>query len=209
MGQYFVDATIEIIEQEGIKSVTIRKIADKVGYNSATIYNYFQELSHLIFFAALRYLTKYIEELPFYMEKGENSLHKYLLSWECFCKHSFKNPQVYYAIFLANLGERPEELLEYYYNVYQDEVFGDLTEDIRTLIVEYHLSKRSRNELEQSVQDGYLKENDLEVIKESTVLIWQGMLTTVLNNRRNYNAEEAANTTMKHVREIINNYTLV
>lgn len=63
MWQYFVDATVEIIEQKGIENVTIREIATKAGYNSATIYNYFREVSHLIFFAALKYLNKYIEGL--------------------------------------------------------------------------------------------------------------------------------------------------
>lgn len=49
MWKYFVDATAEIIEEEGLENVTIRKVADKAGYNSATIYNYFSEVSHLIF----------------------------------------------------------------------------------------------------------------------------------------------------------------
>ncbi len=46
---YFIDATNEIIENEGIESVTIRKVANLAGYNSATIYNYFENLDHLIF----------------------------------------------------------------------------------------------------------------------------------------------------------------
>lgn len=41
MIKYFIDATIEIIEKEGYEGVTIRKVADIAGYNSATIYNYF------------------------------------------------------------------------------------------------------------------------------------------------------------------------
>ena len=49
MWKYFVDATAEIIEEEGLENVTIRKVADKAGYNSATIYNYFSEISHLLF----------------------------------------------------------------------------------------------------------------------------------------------------------------
>ncbi|ASN07328.1 TetR family transcriptional regulator [Virgibacillus necropolis] len=208
MWQYFVDATVEIIDQKGIENVTIREIATKAGYNSATIYNYFQEVSHLIFFAALKYLNKYIKELPEQMEKGDNSLDKYLLSWESFCKHSFEEPEIYYAIFLANLGEKPEELLKYYYNVYQSDLFGDVTEDIKTLIAEYNLSTRSRNALDKSVQEGFLTKETVAVINERTVLIWQGMLITILNNRRHLNAEEATNKTMQHIKEIVNNYRL-
>lgn len=206
MWQYFVDATVEIIDQKGIGNVTIREIATKAGYNSATIYNYFQEVSHLIFFAALKYLNKYIKQLPEQMEKGDNSLDKYLLSWESFCKHSYEEPEIYYAIFLANLGEKPEELLKYYYNVYQSNLFGDVTEDIKTLIAEYNLSTRSRNALDKSVHDGFLTKETVTIINEQTVLIWQGMLITILNNRRHLNAEEATNKTMQHIKAIVNNY---
>ncbi|TCP22676.1 TetR family transcriptional regulator [Scopulibacillus darangshiensis] len=208
MWQYFVDATVEIIDQKGIVNVTIREIATKAGYNSATIYNYFQEVSHLIFFAALKYLNKFIEELPERMEQGDNSLDKYLLSWESFCKHSFEEPDIYYAIFLADLGEKPEELLKYYYSVYQSDLFGEVTEDIKTFISEYNFSTRSRNALDKSVQEGILSKEEAAAINERTVLIWQGMLVTVLNNRRHLNAEEATNKTMQHIAEIVNNYRL-
>ncbi|CEI83070.1 TetR family transcriptional regulator [Oceanobacillus oncorhynchi subsp. incaldanensis] len=208
MWQYFVDATVEIIEQKGIENVTIREIATKAGYNSATIYNYFQEVSHLIFFAALKYLNKYIEGLPEYMEKEENPLDKYLLSWESFCKHSFEDPEIYYAIFLADLGENPEELLKYYYNVYQSDLYGEVSEDIKTIITDYNLSSRSRNELYKSVQEGMLSEETAAIINERTVLVWQGMLITVLNNRRHLNADEAAEKTMEHIKGIVNIYTL-
>jgi len=208
MWQYFVDATVEIIEQKGIENVTIREIATKAGYNSATIYNYFQEVSHLIFFAALKHLNKFIEELPAQMEKGENTLDKYLLSWESFCKHSFKEPDIYYAIFLADLGEKPEELLKYYYSVYQSDLFGEVTEDIETFITEYNFSTRSRNALDKSVQEGILSKEESAAINERTVLIWQGMLITILNNRRHLDAEEATKKMMQHIEEIVNSYRL-
>ncbi|WP_017549893.1 TetR/AcrR family transcriptional regulator [Salinicoccus carnicancri] len=203
MWQYFVEATTEIIEQKGIENVTIREIADKAGYNSATIYNYFQEVSHLIFFAALKYLNKFIEELPEYMEKGETSVDQYLLSWESFCQHSFEEPEIYYAIFLKDLGENPEELLKYYYGVYQSNLFGEVTEDIHTFITEYNYSTRSRNALDKSVEEGAFSESEATKINEKTVLIWQGMLVTILNNRRHLSAEEATKKTMDHIKDII------
>jgi len=119
MWQYFINATSEIIDEKGIENVTIREIADKAGYNSATIYNYFQEVSHLVFFAALKHVNRFVEALPEQMEKGDNPLDQYLLSWESFCKHSFNEPDIYYSISLEDLGEKPEELLQYYYDIYQ------------------------------------------------------------------------------------------
>lgn len=65
MWEYFIDATAKIIKEEGIEHVTIRKIADLAGFTSSTIYNYFEELSHLTFFASMRFIQDYSKELPF------------------------------------------------------------------------------------------------------------------------------------------------
>ena len=53
--KYYIEATYKIMEEEGIDMVTIRKISDIAGYNSATLYNYFENLDHLIAFASLKY----------------------------------------------------------------------------------------------------------------------------------------------------------
>jgi AcrR family transcriptional regulator len=204
MWKYFVDATAQIIEEEGVENVTIRKIADIAGYTNSTIYNYFEELSHLIFFASMRFLNQYIKELSFYMTTGKNSIEKYLLSWECFCNHSFNNPQIYNAIFNANLGSKPEELLKHYFEVFQNDLTG-LSEEVKPLIFEHNISKRSKAVLQKAVEEGYLDCEESEEINNMTILIWRGMLTTVLNNRRDYKPEEAASETMRYVRKITMN----
>jgi len=201
MWKYFVDATAQIIEEEGIENVTIRKIADIAGYTSSTIYNYFEELSHLIFFASMRFMNPYIKEFSYYMSKSENSIEKYLLSWECFCKHSFNNPQIYHAIFNSDLGAKPEELLRHYFEVYQNDLTG-LSDEIKPLIFEYSLTKRSKFVLQKAVEEGYLDQDEIDEISNMTILIWRGMLTTFLNNRRDYKPEEAVEETMKYVRKI-------
>lgn len=48
MMHYFIDAAVQIIDEEGIDGVSIRKVADIAGYNSATLYNYFDDLPHLV-----------------------------------------------------------------------------------------------------------------------------------------------------------------
>ena len=45
---YFVEATCKIIDTDGVEAVTVRKVANLAGYNSATLYNYFDNLNHSI-----------------------------------------------------------------------------------------------------------------------------------------------------------------
>lgn len=74
---FFIDAAREIIEDEGIKGITIRKVADKAGFNSATLYNYFENLDHLVFLAAMRYIKDYVHALPKYIKEARNSLERF------------------------------------------------------------------------------------------------------------------------------------
>lgn len=207
MWTYFVDATAEIIEEEGMDKITIRKVADRAGYNSATIYNYFTELSHLVFFASMKFLKTYTEEVALYMEKGKTPIEKYLLAWECFCKHSFKSPQIFHAIFIMDLGEHPEALLEEYYKLYPNDLIN-IPDELKPILFERNMDKRGLSLLQAAASEGQIKIENIDGINELTNLIWQGMLSNILNNRTHYNLEEAEKITMNYINEVVRNHQL-
>lgn len=49
MRGYFIQATKTILKGEGLKSISVRNIADQAGYSYATLYNYFKDVNELIF----------------------------------------------------------------------------------------------------------------------------------------------------------------
>ncbi len=201
MMSYFIDATSQIIEEEGIENVTIRKVADLAGYNSATIYNYFEDLSHLIFFASMTFMKDYTKALPEYISNAKNPLERYFLIWECFCKYSFGSPKIYYAIFSSDLGVHPAKLIDYY-----DYFPGDIIsvpDDLKTMIMEASVSKRTRIALDQCVKEGYIKESEADQMAEIHFLIWQGALTLYINNRSDNSVEEVAKMTLNHIQNTI------
>ncbi|WP_221569125.1 TetR/AcrR family transcriptional regulator [Alkalihalobacillus sp. TS-13] len=202
MWKYFLDAATQTIEEEGIDHVTIRKIAARAGFTSSTAYNYFKDLSHLKFFAAMRFTKDYIDELPSYMEKGTNTIEKWLYSWECFCKHSFKEPRIYSVIFMDDLGYSPEDLLGDYYKIYESELIG-LPQEIKSIIMKHNFSKRSALFIQLAVEEEYLKQEDVELISDLTLMVWKGMMNTYLNNRSNFTKEEAAKQTIYFLSENI------
>ncbi|WP_394233818.1 TetR/AcrR family transcriptional regulator [Niallia oryzisoli] len=201
MINYFIDATTELIKEEGIKNISIRKIAKKAGFTSSTIYNYFSEVSHLVFFASMSFVEKYLEDIANYVARSDEPLEKYLLGWECFCDHSFKEPEIYNAIFIADLGEHPEDLINYYSSTYQSKTI-QLPEELEGILLEQNLSKRSRTVLEKYAEKGLFRKDDIEKLSEMTILIWQGMMTSLLNNRVTYSPEEASKITMEYIRDI-------
>mgnify|MGYP002233559202 len=96
---YFINAALEIIEEEGIDSLSIRKTAEKAGYNSATLYHYFSDFEELRIFSAMKYLDQYAKDLPAYLEPVTRPLERYLKIWECFCLHSFSHPDIFWLLF--------------------------------------------------------------------------------------------------------------
>ena len=198
MWRYFLDAATEVIVEDGIDHFTIRKIADKAGYTSSTAYNYFKDLSHLKFFAAMRFTTDYINDLPLYLQKGNNTVERWLYSWECFCKHSFEHPKIYSVIFMDDLGTVPKDLFEHYYQIYPNDLIG-LPDEIKDIVMEHGFAKRSALYIQGAVDEGFITEQDVDLIADLTLLIWKGMMNTVMNNRRDYTKEEAIEKTLYYV----------
>ncbi|HIS64140.1 MAG TPA: helix-turn-helix transcriptional regulator, partial [Candidatus Avoscillospira avistercoris] len=58
----YIEITSEILQQEGIESVTIRKVAERAGCTSAVLYKHFENKEHLIMLASVRFLEPYIIE---------------------------------------------------------------------------------------------------------------------------------------------------
>ncbi|WP_339251723.1 TetR/AcrR family transcriptional regulator [Sporosarcina sp. FSL W8-0480] len=204
MWKYFIEATVEIIEEEGIDQVTIRKVADRAGYNSATIYNYFKEVSHLIFFASMKLLKGYTDDVSVYMNRGKTPLEKYILSWECFCKHSFQQPAIFHAVFIMDLDDHPETLIERYYEMYPSDLIH-IPDELKPILFERNVTKRGKSLLQQAAKEGQINEQLVDSLNEMTILLWQGMLTNILNNRMDYTLEEAEQKTMEYIQQIIEN----
>ncbi|MED1738086.1 TetR/AcrR family transcriptional regulator [Bacillus swezeyi] len=204
MWRYFLDAATELINEEGIDQITIRKIADRAGFTASTAYNYFKDLSHLKFFAAMRFTSDYVSELPEYMALGRNTVEKWLYSWECFCKHSFTQPDIYSVIFMDNLGTQPQELMNEYYAIYKDEL-TDLPEQVQSILMEHNFSKRSALYIQGAVEEGFIKEKDVDMLADMTLMIWKGMMNTYMNHRRAYTKDEAVKRTVQFVKECVMN----
>lgn len=202
MWQYFLDAATDIIDEEGIDQLTVRKIADRAGYTSSTVYNYFKDLFHLKFFATMRYTKDYVNELPNYISRGNNTIEKWLYSWVCFCKHSFERPEIYSILFMENLGSIPEEVLVEYYNIYRDDLTG-VPEEIKSIIMEQSFSKRSTMYIQGAIEEGFIKEENVEYISDVTLMIWKGMMSTYMNHRRKMTTDEVITQTLTLVYESV------
>lgn len=202
--KYFIQATKEVIQEKGIDKVTIRNVAKKAGYNSATIYNYFDNYKQLIFFASLEFLSDYIKAMPEYIKKADDEVERFILMWKCFCKYSFENPKIYYAIFSEKLGDRPEILMEKYFQLFPEKL-GDPPERLVPMLLDPNLSRRASIASKPLIENGFLSKDQADQVDNMITYIYHGMLTLTINNRIDYSVEQAVNKITSQIRTIVNN----
>ena len=204
--RYFIDAVKQIQEEEGLDSVNIRKVADIAGYNSATIYNYFDNLEHLIFFASMEYFREYIEELPLRLKDKTDSLERYRIIWDCFLMHAFRYPNNYYAIFLAKEGERTRDYIDDYYRLYPLDK-SKMSEDIKAMMSERDLFSRGNITARECIKQGYFSEKEGYVVNDIITYVFESFLFRVIHNGLDPDTAEAE--IMRYIDSIIEKYRLI
>lgn len=208
MLSYFIESANKIIEEDGIESVTIRKVASMAGYNSATLYNYFENLNHLLFFASLKYLKDYAEDLPSYTKESKNPIETYLNVWRCFCHYSYSKPEIYSLIFFSEFSHsKVNDSIKTYYSIFPEEI-SEYSKEFLPMLLEDNIHIRDYNLLKSAAEKGLIKEENLNDINEMNVLIYQGMLSGLLNKNRNCSVEEAVEKTLKYIERTIRSYRI-
>lgn len=206
MMSYFIEAANQIIETEGVDAITIRGVSDIAGYNSATLYNYFENLDHLIFFASMKYLKEYVLSLPDYLKDYNDAFERYFRIWECFCQHSFRKPKIYYSLFFDRFSNSLNDDIKEYYSIFPEEL-GDQSEDILPMLLGQNIYDRNRSILKSCIPQDLIRNEDLEEINEMNLLIYHGMLSRVLGEQITFSIEEAVKRTLLYMKKAIESYT--
>jgi hypothetical protein len=118
----------------------------------------------------MSFVKKYTDALPKYLEKARTSLERYFLIGSDFCKYSFESPQIYYAVFSADLGTHPMNLTKHYeYSGYYPTDLLAFPDDMKPMLLETNLSKRTLIAFNQCIRERYIQET--HVNKSQKVII--------------------------------------
>jgi AcrR family transcriptional regulator len=202
--RYFIDAAAKIMDEEGIEFVTIRKVSDLAGYNSATLYNYFKSVDELILYASVSHLREYTLDLAEYLKGVNGSIESYYRIWECFLKHSFLHPEIYNVIFFGKHSDSLSNIIEEYYSIFPEEL-GSQSEDLRPMLLRTNLYERNLALLSRIRNEGYLRDEDLGDVNEMSVLLYRGMMTKIINDVNDSSAESAAST-LRYIKQTLRSF---
>lgn len=199
---YFVEATSKIIEEEGLEKVTIRNVADIAGYNSATLYNYFEDLDHLIFFTSIKYLREYSLELSKIISSSDDSLNVFLKIWECFCKFSFNKPQIFYNIFFSKHKDKLRDTISEYYSVFPEDL-GENSGEVLSMLRCKSIFERDKIIMRPLVNDGIIDPDNVDMVNKTIIYCYQGILQeSIVENEKS--VEQLTKDTMKIIKYLIN-----
>lgn len=178
---YFIEAAKDIIKEEGMEALTIRKVADRAGYNSATIYNYFTDLDQLLLYASLGSLAEYNEEVTAAIPEGASASDSLTIMWEIFLDHAFANPKIYNRIFFGKNSHNLHKLCEQYFDLFPNEKTSPIGEFEE--IADYvSLSHRNAKGIEQICEEEGLPTDRVDEINNIMILTFRGLLSGYILN---------------------------
>ena len=186
---YFIEATQELILNEGIENLSIKKIADTAGYNTATIYNYFEDLEELILYSSIDYLKIYLKDLKSEINSNMKAIEIYETIYKVFVHHSFEKPEIFHTLFFGKYSYKLEKIIKKYYEIFPDDITGQ-TDITKSVLVEGNIHNRDLPVIKQMIKEGSILEEEAPYIMEAIVRIHQSYLENILQQREKISLEE-------------------
>lgn len=184
--KYFIDATIELLESDINKPITIRNIAGIAGFNSATLYNYFDNLDHLLYYSNLRHIFSFLNELKQKDLSNENIKVKIKTSWTNLSKLCYFKSEIIYNLIFSNYAKDFERILNNYVQIYEEDYDKDIIEDVKNIFKDSFLNIVFEPIDLFSIEKN-LSENEQKEIKDLILTYLQGALARQEND--NYKME--------------------
>ena len=182
MMKNFINASIEIMSEEGIEGITIRKVAAKVSVNSATIYNHFDNLEHLKVFSCLLCFDEYINDIESYLDDTKDLEYNYKKIWECFINHTIDNIPVFYTLFFNSLEKDLGEYIKEYYEIFPIKN-KNYNNSIISMLNKASLEKRNEILLEEMSKLGMISSDRVSWINDMSVYTYESILHRIYTNK--------------------------
>jgi len=197
-------ATEQVIDREGIDAVTIRKVSQISGMNSALIYNYFEDLSQLVYYALIGYLKDYNSALAQNVRPTDDAKEQIMQVFEIFCQYAFQiEPEIYYTLFFSKYSRHLAEIQWEYYNIFEIDLPLHGNSTIDKMIRSDSVSGRNNVLLEQLVLSGQLSQQQSQIINLLIIYAQQSLLYNKLVGVNRDTAEESTKELMAIIRFLL------
>ena len=182
MTRYFIDAVITLSDDIPVDAITLRQVAAAAGYNSATLYNYFQNMSQLIAFPLIDRMSRIWIDASRLQGQLDGSLNHYLGQWLAQCRESFQHPQLFLYFFQLEEKAQIYQWIPDYFAVFP-EIREQLSPGLLAQTEETDFSRKNQNILFPCVTEGYFLSIDVENLIAAADILFGGILLQILRHR--------------------------
>ncbi len=207
MINYFISAADDILRTEGKQALTARRVADKAGYNVATLYNYFSNFNHLLLFTSIQCLNAYARDLAICIQDISEPVERYLKVWECFSAHSYNNPDKFHDIFFGEFdAQTVNDSIRLFYEVFPEILSEDIKEFV-PMLKESNIFERDYLILQAIAKStGKLSEQQVHEINEINCLLYQSLLYRQMLGTEQLAPEQTVQKTMRYIKKVLESY---
>lgn len=201
---HFIDAAEQIISQKGVEGLTIRGVSEIAGYNSATLYGYFSNLDHLIYYTYMKHLSDLERLLAPAFELSGSATESLEIVWRVFCSYAYENTSVVYTLMLSPYSVDFNEILDDYTRIYEksNSVHNDVRKLFINSIFDVVLVK-----LRVFEQEHKLEANDIEELNSFIQTYFQGQLIRRMTLDSEISLEDFLGRMTRFIDQIIWSYT--
>ena len=105
MKGYFIESAKNLLKGEGLRSISVRHVADHAGYSYATLYNYFKDLNELIFICVGDFQQEAEEFIARKTEKTAPGKERIQAIAQAYIDYFIEYPGVYELFFLERMRD--------------------------------------------------------------------------------------------------------
>jgi AcrR family transcriptional regulator len=186
---FIIEAASEVMENEGEDKCTMRQIAEKAGYNVATLYNYFDDQDHLMMYASVKYISVYAEDLDRALRGEKDPLRRYMTLYDVFLEHAFARPAVFYNLFYGPYRQELRKIMCEYSELFPGFLDG-YDEHVRAVMLEGDIYRRDEVMIGAAAAAGEIDESSQRPIMVILSRSLQSLLQDYIAGSFGYSAED-------------------
>lgn len=204
--QNYIQSAYQILMEEGIEAISIRRLAKELDCNTANLYRCFHDLDELILFASLKFLKEYLYEVKEVQYNAKNNLDLFYKIWDCYTKYSFTYPGIFNHLFFGKYSNKIEYIMKEYYSVFPEEI-SEFDDEMQKVFINGDFNSRNYMMLEKCVKEGSINVSDINIINDIQIYIYRGFLKDILDKRKQTETmEEMKEQFLNCFKYIINQY---
>lgn len=177
----YIDCAAQMIRNGGPASVTIRALGNKLGYNSATLYNYFESLDELMTYVAFKFRREYLLELQKMITRDMSAKQQYIKLYEIYCEYSFTYPHIFLTMYFGPYSKNLKSIFDNYYTLYPEEYVGQ-ADVVHALISQADTFKGDQKALTYLAEEGIVKFEEIEFLAAMIVRTHASYMYEIMHN---------------------------